>query len=84
MGDDLEKALNRYDPDFEPDECKDAVISLYKQYCKRYYTSDKIQYFDDYSLREVLKKSEISEKWNKKFDEVKEAKEQFLNLKIAQ
>ena len=40
--------------------------------------------FDDYTLREVLKKSEIRAKWDKKFDVAKEAKEQFLKLKIAQ
>ena len=83
LSQDLEKVLMRYDPNFEPDECKDAIISLYEHYCKEYYTSDKIKYFDDYTLREVLKKSEIRAKWNKKFDVAKEAKEQFLKLKIA-
>lgn len=43
-----------------------------------------MKYFDDYTLREVLKKSEIRAKWDKKFDVAKEAKEQFLKLKIAQ
>lgn len=80
---DLEKPLIRFDPDFEPDECKEAVILLYEQYCQEYYTSDKIEYFNDYSLREILKKSEIRAKWDKKFDVAKEAKEQFLQLKIA-
>lgn len=84
LSQDLEKALKRYDPDFEPDECTDAVTSLYEHYCKEYYTSNKIKYFDDYTLKEVLKKSEIRAKWDKKFDVVKEAKEQFLKLKIAQ
>ena len=84
LSQDLEKVLRRYDPNFEPDECKDAIISLYEHYCKEYYTSDKIKYFDDYTLREVLKKSEIRAKWDKKFDVAKEAKEQFLKLKIAQ
>ena len=80
---DLEKLLRRYDPNFEPDECENMVVSLYKQYCKDNYTSDNISYFDDYTLEEVLKKSEIRAKWDKKFDEAKTAKEQFLKLKIA-
>ena len=84
LSQDLEKILRRYDPNLEPDECKDAIISLYGQYCKEYYTSDKIKYFNDYTLGEVLKKSEIRAKWDKKFDVAKEAKEQFLKLKIAQ
>lgn len=83
LSEDLEKALRRYDPNFEPEECKTAVISLYEDYCKKYYTSQKIVYFDDYTLSQVLKKSEIRAKWDKKFDVVKEAKEQFLKLKIA-
>lgn len=83
LSEDLEKALRRYDPDFEQEECKAAVISLYEGYCKKYYTSQKIDFFDDYTLSQVLKKSEIREKWDKKFDVAKKAKEEFLNLKIA-
>lgn len=80
---DLEKVLRRYDLDFETEECKSAVISLYESYCKKYYTSQKIVYFDDYTLSQVLKKSKICEKWDIKFDIAKKAKEDFLNMKIA-
>ncbi len=83
LSQDLERLLRRYDPVFEPDECENMVVSLYKQYCKDNYTSDNINYFDDYTLEEVLKKSEIRAKWDKKFDEAKAAKTQFLKLKIA-
>ena len=38
---------------------------------------------DDYSLEEVLKKSNIRVKWNEKFDEIQKAKNKFLNLRIA-
>ena len=80
---DLEKFLKRCDPVFEPDEWENMVASLYKQYCKDNYTSNNISYFDDYTLEEVLKKSEIRAKWDKQFDDAKTAKEQFLKLKIA-
>ena len=83
LSQDLEKTLRRYDPNFEPDECKGAVISLYEKYCEEYYTSEKINYFDDYTLNEVLKKSEIRVKWDKRFNVAKKAKEQFFKLKIA-
>lgn len=83
LSEDLEKVLRRYDPDFEPEECKAAIISLYESYCKKYYTSQKISYFDDYTLSKVLKKSEIRENWDRKFDVAKKAKEEFMNLKIA-
>ena len=39
--------------------------------------------YDDYSLDEVLKKSNIRVKWNEKFDAVQKAKKEFLNLRIA-
>jgi len=42
-----------------------------------------LKYFDDYSLDEVLKKSNIRVKWNEKFDEIQKAKNKFLNLRIA-
>ena len=80
---DLERILKKNDTEIEPDESKSAIIALYAHYCKKYYTSEHIEYFDDYSLREVLSKSKIREAWDKKFDTAKEAKEQFLNLKIA-
>ena len=50
---------------------------------KEYYSSKEIEYFDDYTLQEVLEKSKIREEWDNKFDAVKNAKEQFLTLKIA-
>ena len=83
LSNDLERALKNFDPDCEPDECKDAIISLYSHYCKEYYSSKEIEYFDDYTLQEVLEKSKIREEWDNKFDAVKNAKEQFLTLKIA-
>ena len=42
-----------------------------------------MKYFDDYSLDEVLKKSNIRVKWNEKFDAVQKVKKEFLNLRIA-
>lgn len=83
LSSDLQRLLNKIEPEIEPDEFKDAVISLYEHYCKKYYSSKKIKYFDDYTVKEVLKKSKIRQKWDGKFDEVKKAKEQFMNLKIV-
>ena len=83
LSEDLEDALKRYDPDYEADECEERVISIYESYCKKYYTSKKITYFDDYALKQVLKQSEERKKWDKKFDSVNRAKEEFIKLKIA-
>lgn len=84
LSQDLEEVLRRHDPDIELNECTNAVISLYEHYSKEYYTPNKLEYFDDYTLEEVLKKSRIREKWDKKFVVVEEAKKQFLSLRIAQ
>lgn len=83
LSEDLEDDLKRYDPDYEADECEERVISIYESYCKKYYTSKKITYFDDYALKQVLKQSEERKKWDKKFDSVNRAKEEFIKLKIA-
>lgn len=84
LEDEIEKVLNRFDPDFEADECEKSVINLYHYYCDKYYTNEKISYFHDCSLRKVIKQSEITKEWDKKFDKMEKAKEEFLDLKIAQ
>ncbi len=83
LSNDLERLLNKIEPELQPDEFKEAVIELYEHYCKEYYTSEKIEYFEDYTIKEVMSKSKIRQKWNEKFDDAQKAKEQFLSLKIA-
>lgn len=83
LSEELEDVLKQYDPDYEPDECEARLISTYESYCKKYYTSKKITYFDDYTLKQVLKQSEVRKKWDKKFDSVNRAKREFMELKIA-
>lgn len=83
LSNDLERLLNKIEPELQPDEVKEAVIELYEHYCKEYYTSEKIEYFEDYTIKEVMSKSKIRQKWNEKFDDAKKAKEQFLSLKIV-
>jgi hypothetical protein len=83
LSNDLERLLNKIEPELQPDEFKEAVIELYEHYCKEYYTSEKIEYFEDYTIKEVMSKSKIRQKWNEKFDDAQKAKEQFLSLKIV-
>ena len=84
MSDDLEKIFRRYDIDFELKKCTEKVVSPYKAYCNEYYTSKVLNYFDNFTLQEVLKKSEIRKKWDEKFSEMEKAKKSFFNLKIVQ
>ncbi len=83
LSNDLERLLNKIEPELQPGEFKEAVIELYEHYCKEYYTSEKIEYFEDYTIKEVMSKSKIRQKWNEKFDDAQKAKEQFLSLKIV-
>ena len=83
LSNDLERLLNKIEPELQPDEVKEAVIELYEHYCKEYNTSEKIEYFEDYTIKEVMSKSKIRQKWNEKFDDAQKAKEQFLSLKIV-
>ena len=83
LSNDLERLLNKIEPELQPDKFKEAVIELYEHYCKEYYTSEKIEYFEDYTIKEVMSKSKIRQKWNEKFDDAQKAKEQFLSLKIV-
>lgn len=76
----LEKILKETPFELEREE---KISSLYNWYCKEYYVVEPLKYFDDYSLDEVLEKSDIRVKWNKKFNAVQEAKKEFLNLRVV-
>lgn len=72
-----------YDMEFELNECKQAIIKEFNDCCKSLYTREKLEYFVDYELDEVLEKSKIKEKWNRKFKKLAQCKKDFLNQKIA-
>lgn len=80
---DLERHLNRYDLNFEIEECQKAVTSLFTRYCRRYISSKDIKYFDDINLDKVLAQSVLRAEWDQKLKTMQEAKERFLNLKIV-
>ncbi len=80
---DLKQILKEYDPDFQPEECKEAIISLFSHYCRKYYTDTRLIYFNDYDLDEVLSQSQIRSRWDNKFSEMNKIKNQFVDLKIV-
>ena len=47
-----------------------------------YFSDKKIDYFDDFSLDEVLKKSRARNEWDEKLSAYNLAKETFLGLKV--
>lgn len=81
--DDLERHLNKYDPNYQSEECQKAVATLFTKYSKQYYSSKDIEYFDDLCLKKILAQSELHAEWNQRFKAMKNAKERFLNLNIV-
>lgn len=84
---DLERSirskLEEYPPDFLPDECQADVKVLFNMYAKEIYGADTINFFSDYSIEDVLKKSTIRKKWDGRFKEFTDAKEQFNKLGVV-
>jgi len=52
-----------------PDDCKEEITNALNYYCKQYYTSKEIEFFDDYTVGKVTKESQVTKKWDKKFNE---------------
>lgn len=75
--------VSSYDFIESPAECTIKIADAFKHYTKKYYTDENIVYFEDYSIEKVIKLSEVSKKWNDKFKQADESKEQFLNLPIC-
>lgn len=83
LRDDLLKIIE--DRPYEYDEegrTTDIIKDLFEDYCKRYFSDQKIDYFNDYSLEEVLKKAKVRNEWNEKLSAYDVAKEKFLALKV--
>ena len=83
LRDDLSKIIE--DRPYEVDEdgsTTDIIKALFETYCKNYFSDKKIDYFDDFSLDEVLKKSRARNEWGEKLSANNLAKETFLGLKV--
>lgn len=83
LQDDLSKIIE--DRPYEYDEegnTTDIIKVLFEVYCKKYFTDKKIDYFDDFTLDEILKKSRVRNEWNEKLSTYEHAKEAFLSLKV--
>ncbi len=83
LRDDLFKIIE--DRPYEYDEegrTTDIIKDLFEHYCREYFSDMKIDYFDDFSLDEVLKKSRVRNEWDEKLAAYKLAEETFLGLKV--
>lgn len=73
------------DRPFEYDEegsTTDAIKALFATYCKNLFADKEIDYFDGFSLEEVLKKSRARSEWDEKLSTYELAKETFPGLKV--
>lgn len=80
---DLSTRLEQYDFEYQEDLCKQEIDICFCSYLKSYFSTKTIKFFDDYSINEVLEKSKIAKQWEKKFNELKQAKQSFLDLPIS-
>jgi len=81
FSEDLARAVSQYPPEFDTENCTEAVINLFKYYCKKCYTDKEITFFDDYQLTSVLKQAKNRSNWDAKFNRYKVAKDAFLSMK---
>lgn len=79
----LNNVLKKYDVDYQEEECSTALIEFFNWCCDKVYDGIRIDYFKDYSLAEVVKRSKITAEWNEKFDLANDAKKKFLTLGIC-
>lgn len=75
--------VSSYDFIDSSEKCTEKIANAFKCYTKKYYTDQKIMYFKDYSIKKVIEFSEVSKKWNEKFELADESKEDFLKLPIC-
>ena len=66
-----------------PEEAEKNIAESFKKYTKKYYTDKEIDWFKDYSIEQVIEKSQISQKWKDNFELMEQRKKDFLNLSIS-
>ena len=83
LQDDLAKVIDNRPPEYEEDTIlTDEVKSLFKFYCKKYFSDREITYFDDLTLDEVLQKARARHEWNQKLENYKKVKQKFIQLRV--
>lgn len=79
----ISNTLERY-PFEEADAwCQHDIKHLFKEFAKDIYSANEIEFFTDYSIEEVLKKSKIRKEWDNRQTKFEETKHKFEELKIV-
>lgn len=66
-----------------PNNCINNIVNIIERYTEEYYSDQKISLFDDCTVTKVIKQSDVTKKWNDRFDEVKKSRQEFLDLPIS-
>ncbi len=67
-----------------PKACAIKISNAFTNYVKKHYDAKtKITFFDDYSIDKVIESSEITQKWDNRFQIANKSKEEFLELPIC-
>ena len=67
-----------------PADCTKRIADEFDQYTKKYYTSKKIVFFEDYPIDKIIEMSTVAKRWEEKFKMADKCKDEFLNLSICQ
>ena len=67
-----------------PTSCAEKIARELKDYTKKYYTDKDIDFFDDYSIVEVIKRSCVTQDWDDRFALADKCKSEFLTLPICE
>ena len=78
------EVISSYEFIESPATCCIKIKQEFKRYTKEYYTDREIQFFEDYSIIEVIDRSHITHKWEDKFALADKCKTEFLKLPICQ
>ena len=81
--DNLYRIISAKNPNYQSNECQKAITQYFEGFCKQYYPNTNISFFTDRTLDDVLRDGEIRKAWRKKFATFKQAKENFLVLRIV-
>lgn len=77
------EVISSYEFIESPYSCSKTIAQEFKSYIKKYYTDQEIQFFDDYSITEVIDRSHVTQKWEDKFALADKCKAEFLNLSVC-
>lgn len=81
--DNIYRIIKQYNPNYQHDDCQEAIENYFVWFCNTYYPGTKIVFFKTCTLDTVLRAGEIREKWRKKFHNYRTAKEEFLALPVV-